>query len=108
MGATAVYPESGSGAAREVSIEPRGDGLDDLREALRRRRWYFNAHEVLRLLDRYDDAARKAAVATRPETVGTTVVDGKTHVVLRCHACGMKHVGPTQDAWFAAPLPPSE
>ena len=90
--------------SRGTASEPRGDGLDDVRDAIRRGQMSFDAAQMARLLDRVEDAERRVRLLTRLEAVDFRRVGAETHVVLRCRACLKESVGPTQSAFLAAPL----
>lgn len=89
----------GHGSARE----PRADGLDDLREAIRQGQSFFDANQVARLLDRVEDAERRVRLLTRMEAVDFRRIGSETYAVLRCRACLNESTGPTQSTFLAAP-----
>jgi hypothetical protein len=93
----------GTTMSRGTAREPRGDGLDDLRDAVRRGQSSFDAAQVARLLDRVEDAERRVRLLTRLEAVDFRRIGAETYVVLRCRACLKESTGPTQAAFLAAP-----
>jgi len=103
MGASEV-PQA---TARAPALEPKGDGLDDLRVDVVRG-CEFSAQDMLRALTLLDTATTRVATLTRQEAVGVVQLDDCTHVLLECRACGTTRPGPPQDVWFQAPPPPNE
>lgn len=94
---------------RTISIEPHGDGLDDIRESLRHDNCdFFAASDLVRVLDRLDEAEMRLRSFMRPEAVGYRTLSGTPHVVLRCRACKNEFVGPTQASWLTPPPARSE
>ena len=91
--------------SRGTAREPRGDGLDDLRDAIRWGQESFDAAQVARLLDRVEDAERRVKLLTRLEAVDFRRIGSETYAILRCRACLKESTGPTQSTFLAAPLP---
>ncbi len=95
-------------ATRGRVAEPRGDDLDDLRDAVRFGQTTLEPLQVARLLDRLAEAERRVRQLTRPEAVDFRSIGSETYVILRCRACRGEFTGPTQASFLAVPPPPCE